>query len=182
MRKILVVAAAASCCWARPPCASHRARKTARQGKRCRIRDRCEASPAPPATHPVSGCRTKEANLVSLAPPAMPRVNKTQQVDKEPAAAGLTQGLRRHAEVWLRQAQTGRRRRRDPVRARRRAAQTALALSGRSRPVGFHRSRYGDADRLNLSSTGANCFYTTSDHIRSVTRMLWNSLGRLNWT
>ena len=48
------------------------------------------ASPAPPATLPVSGCRTKEANPVSRGLPATPRVNETQQVDREAAAAGLT--------------------------------------------------------------------------------------------
>jgi hypothetical protein len=92
-----------ACCSARPRCASLRAaRKIARPGKRCRIRDPCGASPAPPATLPVSGCRTKEANLVSREPPATPRVNKTQQVDREAAAAGLTQGLRRRADALRR--------------------------------------------------------------------------------
>ena len=99
MRKILSVRPPRACCSARPRCASLRAaRKIARQGKRCRIRDPCEASPAPPATLPVSGCRTKEANPVSRGPPATPRVNKTQQVDREAAAAALTQGLRRRAD------------------------------------------------------------------------------------
>lgn len=92
-----------ACCSARPRCASLRAaRKIARQGKRCRIRDPCEASRAPPATLPVSGCRTKEANPVSRGPPATPRVNKTRQVDREAAAAEVTQGLRRRAEALRR--------------------------------------------------------------------------------
>ena len=92
-----------ACCSARPRCASLRAaRRIARQGKRCRIRDPCEASRAPPATLPVSGCRTKEANPVSRGPPATPRVNKTRQLDREAAAAEVTQGLRRRAEALRR--------------------------------------------------------------------------------
>src|SRR4051795_8221237 len=70
-------------------------------GQKMQDKGSVRGSPAHPATRPDSGCKTKEANQASRALPATPRVNKTQQVDKEPAA--VPQELRRHAET-LRQA------------------------------------------------------------------------------
>ena len=99
MRNMLSVAAAAGLLFGTSAlCLAQGGAQDNAPGQKYRIRDRCEASPAPPAT-PRSAGEDKGSKPGQPGASGYARVIKTQQVDKEAVAAGLIQGLRSHADA-----------------------------------------------------------------------------------
>ena len=103
MRKILSVAAAAGLLFGAPAlCLAQGGAQDSAPGQKMQDKGSVRGQPGASAYAPGQRMQDKGSKPGQPGPPATPRVNKTQQVDREAAAAGLTQGLRRRADALRR--------------------------------------------------------------------------------